>query len=96
MRVTPTIASHLPTMLILPLLALALSCSEDGGSDESDAGNGDGGTDTGEDTDTWVDAYNMPFDVEPFQWANVPGGLEQPTAETFASNVLLVMFFQKW
>jgi hypothetical protein len=81
--------------LIPLLLALVFSCSEEG-SGEADAGGGDGGADAGDDTDSWVDAYNMPFDVEPFQWANVPGGLEQPTAETFASNVLLVMFFQKW
>jgi hypothetical protein len=79
------------------LLALTLSCGDEASGGGGDAGTGDGGTDTGvEDTDSWLDEYNMPFDVEPFQWVNVPGGLDQPTAETFAGKVLLVMFFQKW
>jgi hypothetical protein len=84
--------------LMMALLAVMVSCaddSKDGGSGgDSDS---DSDSDTGEeDTDSWIDEYSMPFDVEPFQWANVPGGLEAPTAETFAGRVLLILFFQKW
>jgi hypothetical protein len=84
-------------LLAALLLILGFGCTEEASSGDGDAGSDDGGTDTGlEDTDSWLDEYNMPFDVEPFQWVNVPGGLDQPTVETFAGKVLLIMFFQKW
>jgi hypothetical protein len=95
MNARPTIPN--PVVLLAPLLLFQmLACSDEG--DGGETGDTDTGTDTGteEDTDSWLDEYTMPFDVEPFQWVNVPGGLEQPEVETFAGKVLLVMFFQKW
>ena len=93
-EVYPRVYRRTTQLLGWLIASICFGCS---GSVDEDQGGGDGGTDTGpEDTDSWLDEYNMPFDPEPFQWTNVPGGLEQPTAETFASNVLLIMFFQKW
>ncbi|MBW2276164.1 MAG: hypothetical protein JRF63_01660 [Deltaproteobacteria bacterium] len=92
------VTSQLPLLLTALILVPVFSCSEDsgGGSDADTDSDSDSDSDSGQDTDSWLDDYNMPFNPEPFAWENVPGGLDQPTEETLASNVLLVMFFQKW
>lgn len=88
-------------LLLFGALFITIACQKENDSNEGDAGtdgdtDGDTDTDTDSDTDTWVDAYTMPFEIDWFEWANVPDGAETPTVETFAGKVLLMNFFQKW
>ncbi len=94
-RLTACITS----LLLLGAILITGACQKESDSDEVDAGTDggtDGDTDSDTDTDTWADAYTMPFEIDWFEWANVPDGAQTPTVETFAGKVLLINFFQKW
>ena len=85
--------------LLIGALLVTGACQKENDSDEVDAGpdgSADTDTDSDTDTDTWAFAYTMPFDIDWFEWANVPDGAQTPTVETFAGKVLLINFFQKW
>jgi len=78
--------------LVAGLWALA-GCADD----DDDTGGDAGPVADAGDTDTTDDSgAEYPFDITGMEWANVPGGLDVPTADVFAGKVVLVMCFQAW
>ena len=75
----------------LGALSALAGCADDGADAAADSGvTADAG-----DTDTGAGAQ-YPFDISGMEWANVPGGLDVPTADVFAGKVVLVLCFQAW